>query len=110
MRALMFCPKCGQQQLSNSVRFCPRCGFQLEVVRELLATDGVLVLKEELTESSSGDGRSPRNRGIRQGAMLMLLTALVVPATALLARLGILPKEFIALAAIICAIGGFMRL
>ena len=104
----MFCPKCGQQQASDSVRFCSRCGFQLEVVKELLLTDGALpVLPEAETRMSH---RSARNRGIRQGVMLMLLTALIVPVSALLSKVGLLPREFVALAAIICAIGGFMRL
>jgi hypothetical protein len=103
----MFCPKCGQRQSSDGVRFCSRCGFQLEVVKELLLTDGVLLRPEAEIQKS---GRSPRNRGIRQGTMLMLLTALFVPLTAMLAKLGLLPREFIAMAAIICAVGGFMRL
>ena len=102
----MFCPKCGQQQSSNGVRFCSRCGFQLEVVKELLLTDGALVWPEAETRPR---GPSARNRGIRQGVMLMLLTALVVPLTAILAKVGILPREFVAMAAIICAVGGFMR-
>lgn len=33
----MFCPKCGQEQLSESVRFCSRCGFELNAVAESLA-------------------------------------------------------------------------
>lgn len=33
----MFCPKCGQQQASESVRFCSRCGFKLNIVEEPLA-------------------------------------------------------------------------
>jgi zinc-ribbon domain len=103
----MFCPKCGQQQSSDGVRFCSRCGFQLEVVRELLGTDGALVWH---TAEPQVSGRSARNRGIRQGAMLMLLTALIVPVSAMLAKIGILPREFIALAAILCSVGGFMRL
>src|SRR5215210_2091670 len=103
----MFCPKCGQQQASDGVRFCSRCGFQLEVVKELLLTDGALVRPEAETRMSR---RSARNRGIRQGVMLMLLTALVVPVSALLAKLGLLPKEFVALAVLICPIGGFLRL
>lgn len=103
----MFCPKCGQQQASDSVRFCSRCGFQLEVVKELLNTDGALVWPGAETQKSY---RSQRNRGIRQGVMLMLLTALIVPVAAMLSKLGLLPREFVALAAIICAVGGFMRL
>ncbi|HEX6623661.1 MAG TPA: zinc ribbon domain-containing protein [Pyrinomonadaceae bacterium] len=33
----MFCPKCGQEQTSESVRFCSRCGFKLNTVEEPLA-------------------------------------------------------------------------
>ena len=32
----MFCPKCGQEQTSESVRFCSRCGFKLNIVEEPL--------------------------------------------------------------------------
>ncbi len=32
----MFCPKCGQEQASESVRFCSRCGFKLDIVGEPL--------------------------------------------------------------------------
>jgi hypothetical protein len=38
----MFCPQCGQQQVSDEMRFCSRCGFALGVVTELLAHDGAL--------------------------------------------------------------------
>ena len=37
----MYCPKCGQQQLSDEVRFCSKCGFQLVAVSQLLRTDGI---------------------------------------------------------------------
>jgi uncharacterized protein (DUF983 family) len=33
----MFCPNCGQEQASESVRFCSRCGFKLSMVEEPLA-------------------------------------------------------------------------
>ena len=33
----MFCPKCGQEQVSQSVHFCSRCGFKLNTVGEGLA-------------------------------------------------------------------------
>ncbi|MCA1600185.1 MAG: zinc ribbon domain-containing protein [Acidobacteria bacterium] len=33
----MYCPKCGQEQASESVRFCSRCGFKLNTVEEALA-------------------------------------------------------------------------
>jgi hypothetical protein len=33
----MFCPKCGHEQASESIRFCSRCGFKLNIVEEPLA-------------------------------------------------------------------------
>lgn len=38
----MFCPKCNQQQASESMRFCSRCGFPLGGVVMLLQNDGVV--------------------------------------------------------------------
>lgn len=104
----MFCPKCGQQQTTDGVRFCPRCGFQLEVVKELLATDGAAPLAWP-DAGTVAEQRSARDRGIRQGIMLMLLTAFIVPLVAILSKIHILPREFVALAAIFCAVGGFIR-
>ena len=33
----MFCPKCGQEQASESVRFCSGCGSNLKAVEETLS-------------------------------------------------------------------------
>ena len=33
----MFCSRCGQEQVSESVRFCSRCGFQLNAAEKMLA-------------------------------------------------------------------------
>lgn len=30
----MFCPKCGQEQASESLRFCARCGYKLNAVEQ----------------------------------------------------------------------------
>lgn len=104
----MFCPHCGQRQISNEARFCPGCGFPLEVVGELLTNGGKLHWRPP--EAASGE-LSPRQKGIRQGVMLMLLTGLVVP---LLAIFGVsllgLPGQFVALAAVGLPVGGFLRL
>jgi len=102
----MFCPQCGQRQPSNEARFCSSCGFQLYVVTELLKTGG------QLTRRPAAPGKmSPRSRGLRQGAMLMLSTLVVVPIVAILgvAMIG-LPGEFVAAAAVVCAMGGFLRM
>ena len=34
----MFCPKCGQEQASESAHFCSRCGFKLNTLEEPLAS------------------------------------------------------------------------
>ena len=110
----MFCPKCGQQQVSEEVRFCSRCGFQLKDVKTLLAGESLTALRASeshlLAQGNSSGGDSPRRRGIKQGVMLMLSTVLIVPVVVFLSKLGILQKEFIPLAAIFCTIGGFLRL
>ena len=105
----MFCPQCGQRQISNEARFCPACGFPLEVVGELLAGGGRLHWRPPAAAASSE--LSPRQKGIRQGAMLMLTTLLVVPLLAIfgVAMLG-LPGEFVALAAVGLPVGGFLRI
>jgi hypothetical protein len=38
----MFCPKCGQQQISEETRFCSRCGLPLGVISETVAQGGYL--------------------------------------------------------------------
>jgi hypothetical protein len=102
----MFCPQCGLRQTSNEVRFCSSCGFQLYVVTELLKTGG------QLTRRPSAPGvLSPRSKGLRQGALLMLSTLVVVPIVAIIgAGLLHLPGEFVALTAVFCMMGGFLRM
>ena len=102
----MFCPQCGQRQPSNEARFCSSCGFQLYVVTELLKSGGKL----ERRPTAPGQ-MSPRSRGLRQGAMLMLSTLVIVPVIAILGvALLNLPGELVAVAAVICAMGGFLRM
>ena len=105
----MFCPNCGQRQVSNEARFCPACGFPLEGVGELLASGGRLHWRPP--QQAGPQELSPRQKGIRQGAMIMLLTLLAVP---LLAIFGVallnLPGEIVALAAVGLPVGGFLRI
>lgn len=105
----MFCPQCGQRQVSNEVRFCSSCGFAMNMVAELLAHSGQLPWRPP---ANAGSGQlSPRQKGIRQGALLMLSTILIVPLLAILgvALLGF-PGEIVALAAVGCPVGGFLRI
>lgn len=38
----MFCPQCGQQQISDDIKFCSRCGMPLGVVSEVVSQGGYL--------------------------------------------------------------------
>jgi hypothetical protein len=72
----MFCPRCSQQQTSDSVRFCPGCGFQLNVVAELLFSNGALVTPE--TEAPKNVFLM-RRKGVRFGAKLIFVSVFLLP-------------------------------
>lgn len=101
----MFCPRCGQQQISETTRFCSRCGFPLDGVSQLLARGGTLPVPSEPTQLS------PRKKGIRQGAMLMLSTILVVPIVAILSVTFLpFPEVLVPITALVCFVGGLLRI
>jgi len=107
----MYCPRCGQQQATDSMRYCSRCGFAMEGTMQLLAHGGILPLFEPPGEKTI----SPRRRGVKQGAFLMLLGALIVPIFGVMAgfapgRLDNVFAFFAALSAIICFVGGPLRM
>ena len=106
----MYCPQCGQQQTSDAVRFCSRCGFLLESVSVVLNSNGMLPAR--YMQRPADAPLSPRSKGVRQGAMMMLSTLLIVP---LLAIITINLFEPIAplvipLAAVFCFVGGLLRI
>jgi hypothetical protein len=80
----MYCPKCSQPQVSDELQFCSRCGLALSNLKEMILADGKTKVSQAKT---SEDKLSPRHRGIRQGAMLMLLSLILIPAYILLAAL-----------------------
>jgi len=104
----MFCPHCGQQQITASLRFCSRCGFPLEAVLQVLATGGLLpsfpgpISKEP----------SPRRKGVKQGALLILLGIILVPLLGVLSSFnaGNLFDILTPMAAIFFFLGGLLRM
>lgn len=46
----MYCPGCGQQQVTNETRFCSRCGLPLGLVAEILSYGGFLPQLDELNK------------------------------------------------------------
>jgi len=100
----MFCPHCGQEQISDATRFCSRCGFLLTGTAAVLMNNGGLPhVPVQPTKNS------PRNRGLKQGLFIFLLTFLLVPLIAIISKgLNITPF-FVAIAAIILPVGGLLR-
>jgi hypothetical protein len=80
----MYCPKCSQPQVSDKVQFCSRCGLPLLNLKEMVSTEGKTWLK---TSNKDKDILSSRQKGTRQGVMLMLLSVILIPAYILLAAL-----------------------
>ena len=104
----MFCPTCGQQQISNETRFCSRCGFLLLDVAQIVANNGISPYK---TPSKLSKKDSPRKRGMKQGAMIMLVgSLLIVPIIATLMPFLNFPVVAVPLAAIISFMGGLLRI
>ena len=72
----MYCPNCGQQQISDEMRFCSRCGLALTGLAEWLAAGG---LPAKRAEQSLVRALSPRRKGIRRAAKLMYASAVLFP-------------------------------
>ena len=105
----MFCPRCGQQQATDSMRFCSRCGFAMEGVMHLLGHNGMLPhYPTEPGETTI----SPRRKGVKQGGMLLLSGAVIVPLVAVMESFSnsTFLEVLAAFAAIICFIGGPLRM
>ena len=106
----MYCPHCGQQQVSEALRFCSKCGFPLEGVIQLLANGGMLPLYQPLEQAK---GRSPRRKGVRQGGILLLAGTVVLPILGVLNGFTSGPSVLdilVPLAAIIFFVGGLVRM
>jgi len=104
----MFCPHCGQKQLSHEVRFCWSCGFQMNVVSDLLLTGGRLAYRQPTPVIRQ---LSPRQKGIRQGAMMMLSSLVIVPVVIFLGVAMLdLDGVLIPLTGSLCVMGGLLRM
>jgi hypothetical protein len=106
----MFCPQCGQQQTTGAIRFCSRCGFPLDGVIQLLGTGGMIPVYHRNPDEP--EVISPRRKGVKQGGILLLSGAVVVPLFGVMASFGhsAFLEILTAFAAIICFIGGPLRM
>ena len=94
------------------MRFCSRCGFPMEGAMHLLANGGLIPQYQHTVDQK---GPSPRRKGVKQGALLMLTGAILVPILFIMSsfapgRLENVFALFGSLAAILCFLGGPLRM
>ena len=103
----MFCPRCGQEQISHETRFCSRCGFLMTGVGALIANNGN---PDGLIAARPAKVETPRRRGLKQGLFIFLLTFLVVPIVTILTVWLRVEPFGVAISAILLFIGGLLRM
>ena len=74
----MFCPRCGQQQVSDQTKFCSRCGFQLGLVGELLDHEGFLPQLGEIADKKPG--LFTRKNGVVATILWFIFFVMMLPA------------------------------
>jgi hypothetical protein len=74
----MYCPNCGQQQVSQEMRFCSRCGLALSGLAEWLA-GGRPVLAHAPEPPAQPQPPSPRRKNMRRAAKLMFFSGALFP-------------------------------
>ena len=105
----MFCPQCGQQQVSDAARFCSRCGFQLAAVSGLLATGGRGAAVTEPAFEAVPAPPSPKRKGAQFGGKLMLSGLFLGAALGVLSELIGTPDD-LAMVGVIVFLAGLFRL
>jgi len=105
----MFCPQCGQQQVTGHIRFCSRCGFPMDGVIQLLGNGGLIPAYRDPGEPAPV---SPKRKGVKQGGMLFLSGILIVSILGVFANFtgSTFFEVLTALAAVICFVGGPIRM
>jgi hypothetical protein len=76
----MYCPNCGQQQISDEMRFCSRCGLALSGLVEWLASGGVPAnpgLPVKRNDPEELEELSPRRRGMRRAGKVMFFSGVL---------------------------------
>lgn len=82
----MYCPRCGEERISEATSFCSRCGFLLTITSELIPTGGGL---PPTLLPAVPAAPSDRSRGLKQGLFLFLLALVVFPLIGILSVFGL---------------------
>lgn len=98
------CPRCGQQQVSPETRFCSKCGFLMTGLPEIVARGG---LPQEVLDPGV---ESPKRKGVKQGALLMLSSLIIVPLLAIVSASLDWDPTLVAITAVVTFWGGLLRI
>ena len=101
----MYCPNCGQQQVSNETKFCSRCGMPLAVVAEIVANGGILPQLAQLEQMNQKKPLFSKKNGVLFGVFWFIF--LTMFATAFFGILDA-PEELIAIIAVTGVFGAMM--
>jgi hypothetical protein len=100
----MFCPTCGQEQVTEDTRFCSRCGLLLTGVSQLIYNGGVL-------PTERAKKKFFQKKGFKQGLFIFFLSFLIVPIIAILTIAVRATEPFAVVIALILLVGGgFLRM
>jgi hypothetical protein len=72
----MYCPNCGQQQVSDEMRFCSRCGLALSGLTEWLAHGRAPLIQRD---EAQVEPMSRRRKHIRRAAKMMFFSGALFP-------------------------------
>src|SRR2546421_1814613 len=98
----MYCPSCGQQQISSETKFCSRCGLPLGLVAEVVGQGGYL---PQLANLNSKKPFFSKKNGVLFGSIWFIFLTMFCTAF-----LGILnaPEELIGIVAITGVFGALL--
>lgn len=103
----MYCPQCGEKQNHINTKFCSRCGFLMLGLSEVVKAGG---LPKAMTEIRDPNAISPRRRGLKQGGFMFLSGIVLVPMLALITETFGIGEFFVAAAAMLTFLAGFVRM
>jgi hypothetical protein len=102
----MFCPSCGQEQVTEETRFCSRCGLLLTAVSNVMHNNGLL--PQNLLPSTSR--KWYQKKGFKQGLFILLLSFLIVPLISILTIAVEAEPYAVVISAILLTVGGLLRM
>lgn len=104
----MYCPNCGQEQVSANLRFCSRCGFPLGLVAEVLAYGGS---HPQLATLEQKKNRFSRKNVFLFGlAWFLIFVLLLTPLAAVVLGDTTLGEFLVPVTAILGTMGGILMM